>query len=389
MTRPTRNKPMDTVIVGLGITPFGRHHDATGIQLGELAARAALRDAGVSWSDIDFACGGSMSVGSADTLVDNLGLTGLPFQHIFNGCATGGSALLSANAMLASGQAELVLVVGFDKHDQGAFDLDPATWGLGQWYGDAGLMVATQYFAMKARRYMHDHGISASSLARVAVKATANGALNDNAWRRAPLAEEQVLTAAMVSDPLTKLMFCSPGAGAVALVLATSHRAATMPQPSIHLRSVAFRTRPLGSFDAFSPAVPIDQSSTATADAAAAAFETAGIAPTEVGIIQVQDTDSAAELIHLAEAGLCEHGEQEALIQRGHLDIDGPLPVNTDGGCIANGEPVGASGLRQIHEIATQLRGTAGARQVPTAPMVGFTHVYGAPGVSACAVLTA
>ncbi|MCX2929968.1 thiolase family protein [Mycobacterium sp. CVI_P3] len=379
---------MDTVIVGLGITPFGRHDDTTGVQLGELAARAALLDAGVTWADIEFACGGSMSAGSADTLVANLGLTGVPFQHIFNGCATGGSALVSANAMLASGQAELALVVGFDNHDQGAFDLDPATWGLDQWYGDAGLMVAPQYFAMKARRYMHDFGISPSSLAKVPVKATANGLLNDNAWRRTPLTEEQVLTSSMVADPLTKLMFCSPGAGAVALVLATSRRAKAMSQKPIRLRSVAFRTRPFGSFDVFSPAVPVELSSTATADAAVAAFEAAGIGPMEVDIVQVQDTDSGAELIHLAETGLCDHGEQERLIQRGLLDIGGPLPVNTDGGCIANGEPVGASGLRQIHEIALQLRGGAGRRQVPTTPTVGFTHVYGAPGVSACAVLT-
>jgi acetyl-CoA acetyltransferase len=170
--------------------------------------------------------------------------------------------------------------------------------------------------------------------------------------------------------------------------LATSRRAKSMSQRPIHLRSVAFRTRPFGSFDVFSPAVPVELSSTATADAAAAAFETAGIAPNEVDIVQVQDTDSGAELIHLAETGLCEHGEQERFIQRGLLNVGGPLPVNTDGGCIANGEPVGASGLRRIHEIALQLRGTAGRRQTPTAPTVGFTHVYGAPGVSACAVLT-
>jgi acetyl-CoA acetyltransferase len=105
-------------------------------------------------------------------------------------------------------------------------------------------------------------------------------------------------------------------------------------------------------------------------------------------VVQLQDTESGAEVMHLAETGLCEHGEQEALIQSGATRIDGRLPVNTDGGCLANGEPIGASGLRQVHEVVLQLRGEAGDRQVPGDPRVGFTQVYGAPGVSACAVLS-
>jgi acetyl-CoA C-acetyltransferase len=375
-------------IVGLGIVPFGRHPDKTGLALGEAAARAALRDAGITWADVQFASGGSMSAGSADSVVSGLGLTGLPFQNVFNGCATGGSSLISAHAMLASSQADLVLVVGFDKHDRGAFDLDPATWGLDSWYGEAGLMVAPQFFAMKAQRYMHDFGITPSSLAKVAVKATHNGARNPNAWRRAPLTEQDVLNSPMVANPLTQFMFCSPAAGAVALVLASPERARTLPQRPIHLRSVAFRTRRYGAFDVFSPSVPLEQNATATTEAARAAFEAAGVQPSEVDVAQVQDTESGAELIHLAETGLCEHGEQEQLMRERALEIGGRLPVNTDGGCIANGEPVGASGLRQIYEVALQLRGAAHDRQVPNTPKVGFTHVYGAPGVSACTVLT-
>jgi acetyl-CoA acetyltransferase len=122
--------------------------------------------------------------------------------------------------------------------------------------------------------------------------------------------------------------------------------------------------------------------------AALAAFEQAGVAPSEIDVAQVQDTESGAEVIHLAECGLCGHGEQPGLYGRGATEIDGDLPVNTDGGCLANGEPIGASGLRQIYETVLQLRGDAGERQVPNEPKAGFTHVYGAPGVSACAVLS-
>jgi acetyl-CoA C-acetyltransferase len=378
----------DAAIVGIGITRFGRHDDARGIVLGAQASRSALADAGLEWSDVQVAAGGSMSAGSADAAVSELGLTSLPFINVFNGCATGGASLTTALAMIGSGQADVALAVGFDKHPRGAFDLDPATWGLGAWYGEAGLMVAPQFFAMKIQRYMHEYGITETALAKVAAKAFANGARNEHAWRRDPVAWDQVLASPTVCPPLRQYMFCSPGAGAVAIVLVSARKAKELGRTPVYLQSVVFRTRPYGSFDAFSPSIPIDTTPSVSTLTAQAAFEQAGIAPQDVDVVQVQDTDSGAELIHLAETGLCADGDQEQLVADGALEIGGRLPTNTDGGCIANGEPVGASGLRQIHEIVLQLRHQAGARQVPNAPKVGFTHVYGAPGVSACTVLS-
>jgi acetyl-CoA acetyltransferase len=290
--------------------------------------------------------------------------------------------------MLRAGSAEVALVVGFDKHPPGAFNPDPRDWGLGAWYGETGLMLTTQFFAMKIQRYMHEHGISPAALAEVAAKAFRNGALNPAAWRRTPLPAADILASKMVSHPLTQFMFCSPGEGAVALVLARGARLRDSARPPVFLRSVALRTRRFGSFEVFSPSVPVEPGPSPTALAAAAAFEQAGLGPGEVDVAQVQDTESGAEVIHLAETGLCRHGEQEKLIISGATGIGGRLPVNTDGGCLANGEPIGASGLRQVHEVVLQLRGQAGPRQVPGGPRVGFTHVYGAPGVSACAVLT-
>jgi acetyl-CoA acetyltransferase len=375
-------------IVGLGIHQFGRHDGVTGLQMGAVAARRALAGAGISWPDVEFAVGGSDAAGNADTSVSVLGLTGVPFINVKNGCATGGSALTTAHAMLASGAASVALVVGFDKHPRGAFNPSPEEWGIGSWYGETGLMLTTQFFAMKIQRYMADHGISESTLAKVAAKAFANGSRNQNAWRREALSEEQILGSKMVNNPLTQYMFCSPGEGAVALVLASGRRIKQLTAAPVYLRSVAFRTRRFGSFEVFSPSIPIDSAPSATTEAAAAAFEEAGIGPADVDIAQVQDTESGAEVMHLAETGLCEHGEQERLIQGGETLPGGRLPINTDGGCIACGEPIGASGLRQVHEVALQLRGEAGARQVAKECKVGFTQVYGAPGVSACTVLT-
>ena len=378
----------DVAVVGLGIHPFGRHPGVSGLEMAAIAARAALADAGVGWEEIDVATGGSDAAGNADTSVSALGLTGLPFINVKNGCATGGTALSTAHAMLVAGGAELALVVGFDKHPPGAFNPMPEEWGIGSWYGETGLMLTTQFFALKIQRYMAEHGISRSTLARVASKAFQNGARNENAWRRAPLSEQDVLESRMVNHPLTQYMFCSPGEGAVALVLARGKRAAALARTPVYLRSVAFRTRRFGSFEVFSPSIPIESAPSPTADAAAAAFELAGVGPRDVDVAQVQDTESGAEIMHLAETGLCAHGEQETLIQSGATEIGGRLPINTDGGCLANGEPIGASGLRQVHEVVLQLRGAAGDRQVPGSPRVGFTQVYGAPGVSACTVLT-
>src|SRR3954471_16822938 len=377
----------DVAIVGLGIHAFGRHEGITGLEMGALAARRALDDAGIGWEDVDFAAGGSDAAGNADTSVSVLGLTGVPFINVRNGCATGGSALTTAHAMLSAGSGEIAVVVGFDKHPPGAFNPLPEDWGLGSWYGETGLMLTTQFFAMKIQRYMAEHGISESTLAKVASKAFDNGARNPWAWRRTPLSEDEVLASRMVNDPLTQYMFCSPGEGGVAVVLARGDRAKALARTPIYLRSVAFRTRRFGSFEVFSPSIPLESAPSPTAEAAAAAFEKAGLGPDDVDVAQLQDTESGAEVMHLAETGLCAHGEQEQLIQSGATRLDGRLPVNTDGGCLANGEPIGASGLRQVHEVVLQLRGEAGERQVARPARVGFTQVYGAPGVSACTVL--
>src|SRR5581483_2864938 len=137
-----------------------------------------------------------------------------------------------------------------------------------------------------------------------------------------------------------------------------------------------------------STSAPVDEDVSPTVYASRAAFDAAGIGPSDVDVIQLQDTDAGAEIIHMAETGFCADGDQEKLIADGATEITGPLPINTDGGLIANGEPIGASGLRQLHELVRQLRGQAGDRQVGGTPRVGFAQVYGAPGTSAATIVT-
>jgi acetyl-CoA acetyltransferase len=378
----------DVYIVGAGIHPFGRTEERTGLEQGAYAVRAALEDAGLAWENMQFAFGGSDAAGRADTLVAQLGLTTLPFINVLNGCATGGAALFGAYSAIKSGEFDLGVAMGFDKHPRGAFDPNPVDWGLPAWYGEAGMMITTQFFAMKLRRYMDIHGIGALTLARVAEKAFRNGSLAPHAWRRTPIDVETILAGPMVNDPLTKFMFCSPAEGGVALVLASERKARELGQTRVRLKSVAVRSRPPGSFEVFAPALEIERGPSSTVAASRAAFEMAGVGPEDIDVAQLQDTDSGAEIMHMAENGFCADGEQERWLAEGVTLLEGRLPINTDGGCLACGEPIGASGLRQVYENVVQLRGAGGARQVRRPVRTAYSHVYGAPGVSAAVVLT-
>ncbi|MCH7627585.1 MAG: thiolase family protein [Proteobacteria bacterium] len=376
----------DIVIVGAGIHPFGRTDGRTGLEQGVFAIREALADAGLEWSDMEFAFGGSSAAGSADAVLPRLGLTGIPFINVNNGCATGGSALLSGYSAIKSGEFDIGVVVGFDKHPLGAFNADPEASGLPRWYGETGMMLTTQFFANKITRYMALHGISQRTLGLVAEKAFDNAVHAPHAWRRSPVDLDTILNAPMVSDPLTKFMFCSPAEGGAALIIASERKARELGLTGPKVRGAAIRTRPVGSFEVFAPALEIERGKSAVELASAAAWEMAGVGPDDVDVAQLQDTESGAEIMHMAENGFCKDGEQERLIAEGATRLGGRMPVNTDGGCLACGEPIGASGLRQVYENVQQLRDRANGRQVEGA-RIAYSQVYGAPGLSGCVVL--
>ena len=192
----------------------------------------------------------------------------------------------------------------------------------------------------------------------------------------------------MVCDPLRKYMFCSPAEGGVAMILCRADKAEQYTKKPVFLNAVSVKTRNFGSFEVYTQGQALQRADSPTVMASKAAFEMAGIGPQDIDVAQLQDTESGAEIMHMAENGFCADGEQEKWLAEGHTEIDGKLPVNTDGGCLANGEPVGASGLRQVYEIALQLRGDAGTRQVPNQPQTGYTHVYGAPGLSGVTIMS-
>jgi len=378
----------EIAIIGVGLHPFGRYEDRSALEMGAVAISRALRDAGVDWTAVGSLYAGSLEVSNPEAVTGLAGMTGIPARATLSGCATGNSLLTLAARDVQLGEADIAIGVGLDKHPRGAFGADPSVAGLPQWYGDQGMFLTTHYFGTKIMRYMHDHGISEETLARVAAKNMENGELTPHAWRRKPMSIEAILSSPVVNAPLRQYMYCNPNEGAAAVVVCRADRAKQYTDTPIYLRATALRSRREGAYELLRTSIELPIRPGTTAEAAQAAYEQAGIGPDDIDVAQLQDTDAGSELIHMAETGLCKDGEQEALLADGVTKIGGRLPINTDGGLLANGEPVGASGLRQVYELVQQLRGTAGDRQVPNDPRVGLAQLYGSPGTAAVAILS-
>jgi acetyl-CoA acetyltransferase len=377
----------DVAIIGVGLHPFGRF-DKSAIEMGAEAIQLALADAGIEWGDVQFGFGGSHEISNTDAVTRLVGLTGITFTNVFNACATSASAIQQTADTIRLGKYDIGIAVGLDKHPRGAFTDEPACLGLPRWYGENGQFVTTKFFGMKANKYIHDHNISEETLAKVAAKNFRNGALNPNAFRRKPISEEDIMASPVLNYPLRQFMFCAPDEGAAAVIMCRGDLAHKYTKSPVFVRATEIRTRRFGAYEVHATSAPLETDTSPTVYAAKAAYEAAGIGPEDVDIAQLQDTDAGAEVIHMAETGLCADGDQEKLLADGATEIGGELPINTDGGLIANGEPIGASGLRQMHELVRQLRGEAGERQVPGHPRVGLAQVYGAPGTASATILS-
>ena len=183
----------EVAIIGVGIHPFGRFEGKSALAMCVDAIDIAVADAGVAWGDIGAAAGGSWTVANPDAIVGMVGLSGIPFTNVFNACATAASAAKVCADGIRLGDYDIGIAVGLDKHPRGAFTEDPALVGMPSWYAENGQYLTTQFFGMKANRYLHQHGISQRTLAKVAAKNFRNGALNPNAFRRKPISEDDIL----------------------------------------------------------------------------------------------------------------------------------------------------------------------------------------------------
>lgn len=373
----------DVVIAGVGIHPFGRF-DAGYRELGAYAAGEALADAGVTLADVEavFVANVGAEMAKGQNVIELLGRTGVPVINVEAACASSASALWSAARLIEGGGMRTVLCLGVEKAPRGFI----AASGFEQWQIEAGLGVNPLYFALAAQQLL-EAGATVEDLAEVSVKNHAHAADNPNAMFRKPVTIAQVLASPMVCPPLHLLMLCSPNEGAAAAVLMHRDEAHRRGIEGIRLDAVALVSR--SPDDWFVPA-PSWQSSSVTsltARAAQRAYEEAGIGAEDVDVVECQDTDVASELIAYRDLGLCAPGDEVALLRSGRTRIGGDVPVNPSGGLLSKGEPLGASGLGQVHELVQQLRGRCGPRQAGGA-QVALSHVMGAGHNAAVVVMS-
>src|SRR5271154_3357939 len=282
----------EVAIIGVGLHPFGRFEGKSAMQMAADAIGLALADAGVAWKDIQFAVGGSWTVANPDAIVGMVGLTGIPFTNVFNACATAASAAKSCADGIRLGDYDIGIAVGLDKHPRGAFTEDPALVGMPRWYAENGQYLTTQFFGMKANRYLHEHNISAETLAKVAAKNFRNGALNPNAFRRKPMPEDQILNSTVLNYPLTQYMFCAPDEGAAAVVMCRADIAHKFTDKPVYVRATEIRTRRYGAYEVHATFAPLDEDVSPTVYAAKAAYEAAGIRTQAGGRAPIQDNQA-------------------------------------------------------------------------------------------------
>ncbi|MGQ3001700.1 MAG: thiolase family protein [Hydrogenophaga sp.] len=358
----------EPLIAGVGISDFGRFPDLTEEALAQAAIREALKDAGLSLRDVQaFYCGNALGGHlPGQRALREMGTAGQAVYNIDNACSSGATAFHLALQSLRAGQYDTVLVFGMDHLSGlggGALPLNERDWNNRRG------MIMPALYAMRAQRYLHEHGISVAALADVAVKNRRHGMLNPIAKFCREVTREEVLSSRQVADPLT-LLQCCPGVvdGAAALVLTT--------RPS---RGVARPVRVLASVvqSGLFETHQVDMTEAEiTSRAARLAYEQAGVGANDLSLIELHDAFTISELLYYEALGLCARGEAPHLLASGATALGGRIPVNPSGGLIAKGHPPGATGVAQLVELCEQLQQRAGKRQVPHARL-GLSQVTG------------
>lgn len=380
----------DVYIVGVGMTPFGRHHGASIKQLTKHAVEDALKDAGCGPGEVQVAFFGNTAQGfmEGQTTIRGqiallpLGLESIPIHNVENACATASSAFHLAVAQLRSGSADVALAVGAEKlhwpDKQKMFAFFDGGWDVHNVEENLKTLTALgsgakvpagakesphsvfmDVYAALGRQIMHRFGISQEQIAAVAAKNHTHSVHNERSQYRQPMTVADVMAAQAIVYPLTMPM-CSPiSDGAAAAVLCTREgmrRLGADPARAIRVRASVMRSASRRSGEALSQHI--------TRQASNAAYEQAGLGPADIDVVEVHDATAIGELIQSENLGLCPEGGSGVMAMSGESSIGGRLPINPSGGLVSKGHPVGATGLGQIFELVSQLRGECGARQV-------------------------
>jgi len=383
VTHRTGGTRARVAVVGVGQSRFGVRSDASLRELAFEAVKACLEDAGIRLADVE-----SMVVAVASDelsfalqpsaqVVDYLGFYPRPSFRAEGACASGSMAIRAGWMNVASGLADLVLVVGAEKMTE--VPTPTVTEVLGRagdplWEYPFG-MTFPGYYAMIARAHMAKYGTTEEHLAAVAVKNHHYGALNPHAHMQKEIMLETALGSRVVADPLKLYDCCLISDGAAAILLAAEETAKRLPADPIWVAGLGLGTDTLGL------AHRADLTTlAATVEASRQAYAMAGVTPQDIDVAVVHDCFTIAEIVAYEDLGFCPRGEGGRFIEDRETYVGGRIPVNVDGGLKSKGHPIGATGVAMAVEIVKQLRGEAGdGRQVPGAE-IGLSHNVGGSG---------
>ncbi len=365
----------EVAVIGVGLHEFGRFPDKSISELGRVAILEAMDDAGVEARDIQCAFCGRVypGMGSGMRVVNEVAMTGIPIVNVEQACSSGAVAFRLAYHLIACGLYDVCLAVGFEKMPRGPIR---GTQEEGSYQELMGLSMIPAWYALEAKKHMARYGTTQEQFALVSVKAHRNGALNPYAQYRSAMTLEEVLGSRSIAYPLT-LYQCSPTTdGASAAILCAKEKAHKFRGKPVTVAGWAAGTPTYKCGEQFDE-IGIDL----TKRLATEAYDRASLGPDDIDVIQLHDAFTIGEILRFEALGFCPEGEGGRWVQEGRTEISGDKPVNTDGGLLARGHPLGATGLAQIAEIIRQLRGEAGPRQVPNAK-VGIAHNSGIGGVN-------
>lgn len=368
----TRN----VAVIGAGLHRFGRFPDKGVEEIGREAMAAALDQANMPFPEIEAAWTGRVlqGMGAGLRVVSEMGVTGIPVTNIEQACASSTTAIREAAWAVASGLYDRVLVVGFEKMQRGLLQISEQR----SYATVMGLAVMPAAYALATNRYLYDHEATPEMFAQVSVKSHRNGALNPNAQYQTPVTLEEVMQSRMIADPIT-LLECSPTTdGAAAVVLCAEELAPQYTSEWITLAGWASGT---GAYAADGEEAG-ELNNHALTLLANQAYERAGLGPADVDVTQVHDAFAPGEVFAIEALGLTETGSGARAVWDGRTEISGDLPVNTDGGLLSRGHPIGATGCAMVAEIHAQLLGQAGPRQVSGDPKVGLVYNAGIGGMN-------
>ncbi len=367
-------------VVGVGLHRYQHKSETPYVELGLTAVREALTDAGIEWPSVEAVYNGTAQLGIAPTriMLRHLGTTGIPMTQVENASASGSSAFRQACLEVAGGVSDVVLAMGIDKPE--GLKLASRKAGVPDLVGSRS--VPFTHFALLANAYMNRHNVGPETIAAVAVKNHRNGANNPYAQRQKERTLEEVLGGPSISGSLTRLQCCPVGEGAAAVIVVSEE---AMPRLGINRgRAIRVLASTIRTERVYTGGKNFDAE--LTRETVAQGYDEAGIAPTDLDVIELHDAFSIEELLYVEAMGLCGEGEAAGLLERGDMDIGGKCAVSPSGGLLAMGHPIGPTGAGQIVELTRQLRGEAGVRQQPDA-RTGLAHMVGVGAVCVVHVL--